>query len=246
MGDLEIIPRRRIEYRGVTLEEMDIDAVSGAAPQIAIVDELAHTQRAGRAHGKRWEDVAAAARRRDQRHLRCERAASRVAERRDRADLGVTVRETVPDWIVSKRRTRSSNLDISARGSAGAAREGKIYAPEKIESALRNFFTDENLTTLRELALREVASSVDRLREAIVAPRAVATAAPRTVIRHMVAMSSGPPFPRALLRKASRIAGRLNSRLVLRLCAYARRARRPHRQPRCSGRSSTTSSSRSR
>jgi two-component system sensor histidine kinase KdpD len=103
------------------------------------------------------------------------------------------------------------NLDIPAEDLRQRLIEGKIYAPEKIESALANFFTPENLTTLRELALREVASSVERTREELAA-RESGTAAPaRAVDRILVAMSSDPQYTAALLRKASRIAGRLNS-----------------------------------
>jgi two-component system sensor histidine kinase KdpD len=124
--------------------------------------------------------------------------------------LGVTVRETVPDWVVSNA-DQVVNLDISAEDLRERLREGKIYAPDKVDTALRNFFTDENLTTLRELALREVASSVDRTREAIVRREDARASQPRTVDRVMVAMSSSPAYTAALLRKASRIAGRLNS-----------------------------------
>ena len=105
------------------------------------------------------------------------------------------------------------NLDISAEDLREWLREGKIYRPEKVEAALRNFFTEENLTTLGELALREVASSVDRTREAIVQRDvgALPARSAKTVDRVMVAMSSNPPYTAALLRKASRIAGRLNT-----------------------------------
>jgi two-component system sensor histidine kinase KdpD len=124
--------------------------------------------------------------------------------------LGVTVRETLPDWIVTTA-DQVINLDISAEDLRDRLREGKIYAAEKIDTALRNFFTDENLTTLRELALREVASSVDRTREAIALRESGVHKQPRTVDRVLVAMSSDPPYTATLLRKASRIAGRLNS-----------------------------------
>lgn len=126
--------------------------------------------------------------------------------------LGVTVRETVPDWVVAQA-DQVVNLDISAEDLRQRLTEGKIYRPEKVPAALANFFTDENLTTLRELALREVASSVDRTREQIVRRESGATpaAAPRTVDRVLVALSSNPPYTALLLRKASRIAGRLNS-----------------------------------
>jgi two-component system sensor histidine kinase KdpD len=127
-------------------------------------------------------------------------------------ELGVTIRETVPDWVVGQA-DQVVNLDISAEDLRQRLREGKIYQRDKIQTALANFFTDENLTTLRELALREVASSVDRSREEIVRrleSGGVATAR-RTVDRVMACLSSDPPLSRVLLRKASRIAGRLNT-----------------------------------
>jgi two-component system, OmpR family, sensor histidine kinase KdpD len=210
LRDLEVVPRQKIEYRNVTLEEMDVDAIVAREPQVAIVDELAHTNVPGARHRKRWQDVVelldaginviSAV---NVQHL--ESLNDVIA-----STLGVTVRETVPDWVVSNA-DQVVNLDISAEDLRERLREGKIYVPEKIDTALRNFFTDENLTTLRELALREVASSVDRTREAIVRRESGTTSQTRTVDRIMVAMSSSPPYTAALLRKASRIAGRLNS-----------------------------------
>jgi two-component system sensor histidine kinase KdpD len=210
LKDIEIIPRKKIEYRGVTLEEMDVDAIIARKPQIAIVDELAHTNVPGVRHRKRWEDVMAL----------LDAGISVISAVNVQhfeslndiiaSTLGVTVRETVPDWVVSTA-DQVINLDISAEDLRQRLSEGKIYAPEKIEAALRNFFTDENLTTLRELALREVASSVDRTREAIALRESGVHKQPRTVDRVMVAMSSNAAYTAALLRKASRIAGRLNS-----------------------------------
>jgi two-component system sensor histidine kinase KdpD len=125
--------------------------------------------------------------------------------------LGVTVRETVPDWVVAQA-DQVVNLDISAEDLRQRLRDGKIYRADKIETALANFFTDDNLSTLRELALREVASSVDRSREEVVRrEEAPALRARRTVDRVMACLSSNPAVSRFLLRKASRIAGRLNS-----------------------------------
>jgi two-component system sensor histidine kinase KdpD len=210
--DLEVVPRLKVEYRGVTLEEMDVDAVIARRPQIAVVDELAHSNVPGTRHRKRWEDVMQLL---DEginvisavnvQHL--ESLNDVVA-----STLGVTVRETVPDWVVASA-DQVVNLDISSEDLRQRLREGKIYASDKVDAALRNFFTDENLTTLRELALREVAGAVDRSREAIVRRETgeVPTIAPRTVERILVAMSSDPPYTAALLRKASRIAGRLNT-----------------------------------
>jgi two-component system sensor histidine kinase KdpD len=228
IGDLEVVPRKQILYRGVTLEEMDVDAVVVRRPGIAIVDELAHTNVPGSRNEKRWQDamllldeginVISAV---NVQHLE---SLNDVIQR----TLGVTVRETVPDWIVGQA-DQVVNLDISAEDLRQRLQEGKIYRQDKIQAALANFFTDENLTTLRELALREVASSVDRSREAIVRREENGGLAPprRTVDRVMACMSSDPPLSRVLLRKASRIAGRLNSDWY---CVYVQTAdERPDR-----------------
>lgn len=221
IGDLEVVGRRKIAYRGVTLEEMDVDGVIARRPQVAIVDELAHTNVPGARNGKRWQDVLLLL---DEginvitavnvQHLE---SLNDVLER----ELGVTIRETVPDWVVGQA-DQVINLDISSEDLRQRLREGKIYHADKIQTALANFFTDENLTTLRELALREVASSVDRSREEIVRRLEAggATPARRTVDRVMACLSSDPPLSRVLLRKASRIAGRLNSDWF---CVYVQR-----------------------
>jgi two-component system sensor histidine kinase KdpD len=214
LRDLEVVPRKKIEYRGVVLEEMDPDAVIARRPQVAIVDELAHTNVPGSGRAKRWEDVVALL---DEgisvisavniQHLE---SLNNVIQN----TLGVTVRETVPDWVLTLA-DQVINLDISAEDLRQRLVEGKIYAPDKVSTALKSFFTEENLTTLRELALREVASSVDRTREMIAArieaqPAGRRGAERRTVDRVLVAMSSHPEYTAVLLRKASRIAGRLN------------------------------------
>jgi two-component system sensor histidine kinase KdpD len=212
IGELEVVPRQRSEYRGVVLEEMDVEAVIRRQPEVAVVDELAHSNVPGTRHRKRWEDVTQLL---DEginvisavnvQHL--ESLNDIVA-----STLGVTVRETVPDWVVASA-DQVVNLDISSEDLRERLRDGKVYAADKVDAALKNFFTDENLTTLRELALREVAGAVDRTREAIVrreTGNAAATATPSSQ-RMLVAMSSNPPYTASLLRKASRIAGRLNS-----------------------------------
>jgi len=214
IGDLEVVPRRRIEYRGVALEEMDLAATLARRPQVALVDELAHTNVPGAGHAKRWEDVVAlldagisVISAVNVQHLE---SLNDVIQK----TLGVTIRETVPDWVLTLA-DQVVNLDISAEDLRQRLFEGKIYAPDKVPVALANFFTEENLTTLRELALREVASSVDRTREGL----AARTEPPvggrhggdrRTVDRVLVGMSSHPGCTAMLLRKASRIAGRLN------------------------------------
>ena len=208
--DIEVVPRRQVVYRGATLEEMDVDAIIARHPEVVIVDELAHTTVPGSKHRKRWEDmlelldnginVISAV---NVQHLE---SLNDVVQ----STLGVTVRETVPDWVVA-RADQVINIDLSAEDLRERLTDGKIYDKSKIASALENFFTEENLTTLRELALREVASAVDRTREGIVRREAGKTATPKNADRLLVAMASNPPRTAVLLRKASRIAGRLNS-----------------------------------
>jgi two-component system sensor histidine kinase KdpD len=189
-----------------------VEAIIARRPQVAIVDELAHSNVPGARHAKRWEDVLdlldegiSVISAVNVQHLE---SLNDVVER----ELAVIVRETVPDWLVAQA-DQVVNVDLSAEDLRQRLRDGKIYRAEKIESALANFFTDENLSSLRELALREVASSVDRAREGTVRrmDSGSAAAVPRTVDRLMVALSSDPRLSRLLLRKASRIAGRLNN-----------------------------------
>ena len=226
LNDLDVVPRRRVEYRNVVLEDMDLEAVIARRPQVAIVDELAHSNVPGARHAKRWEDVL---------HLLDEgisvisavnvqhlESLNDVVER----ELAVIVRETVPDWLVAQA-DQVVNVDLSAEDLRQRLKDGKIYRPEKIQSALNNFFTDANLSALRELALREVASSVDRAREVTVRRVERATHVTKTVDRLMVCLSSDPRLSRLLLRKASRIAGRLNSDWY---CVYVQtRAEAPDR-----------------
>jgi len=217
IGDLETMPRRRTAYRGVVLEEMDVDAVIARQPDVAIVDELAHTNVPGSRNAKRWQDVLQLIA--DGVNVISAVNIQHVESLNDVISkaLGVTVRETVPDWVLAGA-DQVINLDISAEDLRQRLQDGKIYPADKVPSALANFFTSENLTTLRELALREVASSVDRAREEIVRREGAGGAeSPRTVDRIIVAMASNPPYTAALLRKASRIAGRLNSDWV---CVY--------------------------
>ena len=212
--DIEVMRRKVVEYRGVDLSEMDVDAILARRPEVAIVDELAHTNLPGSKHRKRWEDV-----------LELLDAGINVISAVNvqhleslndvvQQTLGVSVRETVPDWVVA-RADQVINIDLSAEDLRQRLLDGKIYDRTKVAAALENFFTEENLSTLRELALREVASSVDRTREYFVRRDGDAVSAngvaPKTADRILVAMSSDMPRTASLLRKASRIAGRLNS-----------------------------------
>lgn len=207
VGDLERLPMRRIEYRGVTLEEMDLDAVIARHPAIAIVDELAHTNVPGSKNRKRYQDVLdllsagiSVITAVNIQHLE---SLNDVVNR----TTGVRVRETIPDYFL-RRADEVVNVDVSIDTLRTRLRQGKIYDVVKIEQALNNFFRKGNLSTLRELALRQVATdqaakSQDyREREGLeqaVIPEKV-----------MVAIASRGSAKK-LLRIGSRIAGRLAS-----------------------------------
>ena len=204
---LEVIPRRSIEYRGVTVEEMDLDAILARNPEIAVVDELAHTNAPGSRNRTRWQDVE---------QLIAAGinviGAFNVQHLESLNDLvaratGVRVRETIPDaWL--KTADQVVNLDLAVEDLEERLRAGKIYATDKVPQALERFFQRGNLATLRELALREVAESLERdtlRRENHSESQRQAGA------RVMVCMSSYPPRAAELLRRGSRVAGRLNT-----------------------------------
>jgi two-component system sensor histidine kinase KdpD len=208
LKDLEIVPRRRIDHRGVTLEEMDVEAIIRRRPQISVVDELAHTNAPGSRHDKRYEDV-----------LDILDAGIHVMTAVNIQHLetlndavaratGVRVRETVPDTFLD-RADEVINVDVTVEELRSRLREGKIYRPDKVEQALTNFFRKGNLSTLRELALRAVA---DEVGEKAASYRAREGLEPALIPeRVMVCMSSNALAPR-VIRTGARIAGRLGSR----------------------------------
>jgi len=205
--DLEVVPRRKVEYRGVIVEEMDLDAVVARNPQVAIVDEIPHTNVPGSKNKKRYQDVLDLLG-----HGINVIGALNIQHLESLNDLiqrntAVTVRETVPDAFLEQA-DQVVNLDLAVEDLVERLKAGKIYPAEKIPWALEHFFRDQNLATLRELSLREVAESLDR--SAAQAARMGETPA-ATRGRVMVALSSNPPHALALLRRGSRMAGRLNT-----------------------------------
>ena len=206
--DLEVVPRRRIEYRGTTLEDLDVDAVIARRPQVCVVDELAHTNIPGSRHSKRYEDVLqildagiSVLTAVNIQHLETlNDAVARVT--------GVRVRETVPDTFLD-RADEVINVDVTVEELRSRLRQGKVYKPEKVEQALSNFFRKGNLSTLRELALRAVA---DEVGEKAASYRAREGLEPAHIPeRVMVCMSSNAEAPR-VVRTGARIAGRLGAR----------------------------------
>ena len=206
VAGLELIPRRRIEYRGLYVEEMDLDAVLERLPQIVIVDELAHTNVPGCRHIKRYQDVLeildAGI------NVICAFNVQHLESLKDIVERAteVSIRETVPDSFI-KQADQVVNLDLAIEDLTDRLKAGKIYQEDKITSALANFFQVENLATLRQLALREVAESVDRAASF----RAHDERRTRSGAKVMVCLASGSPRAAALLRRGSRLAGRLNT-----------------------------------
>jgi two-component system sensor histidine kinase KdpD len=203
IGDLEQVPRRRIEYHGVVLEELDLDALLARRPTVALVDELAHTNAPGSHHAKRYQDVE---------HLL--RAGINVISTLNIQHLeslydlvekatGVKVKERIPDYVLGMA-DQLVNVDLSAEDLRERLQAGKIYPAERINTALENFFTPANLTRLRELALEEMAHLLGR-RESAAGPER------NNSERIMVCLSSRSPQPAALLRKGARLADRLNA-----------------------------------
>jgi len=203
---IETIPRRRLEYKGCALEEMDLPAILTRRPEVVIVDELAHTNVAGTENPKRYEDVedlldagiSVMTAVNIQHFESVQDIVSRVT--------GVAVQERVPDRIL-RQADAVVNVDLPSEELRERLRAGKIYPRERIETALENFFTEENLASLRELAMRQIADRLEAERrgtDKLALAETVGTKA-------MVAISSNPETTRRLLRRASALAGRLNT-----------------------------------
>lgn len=201
---LEVIPRVRYEYRGVTLEEMDVDAVLARKPEVALIDELAHTNVPGSRNRKRYEDVqdilSAGI------HVITTLNVQHLESLYDTVEktIRVKVRERIPDTVVAEA-DEIVNVDLSPEDLRERLQEGKVYPADRIRTALANFFTDSNLETLRELTLRELAAHIDLRRREHMEQRE--SIAPDQV---MVCLSSRGPNSETLLRYGSRLAGRLN------------------------------------
>jgi two-component system, OmpR family, sensor histidine kinase KdpD len=218
-GDLEVVPRRKVAYRDLEIEEMDLPAVVRRAPDLALIDELAHTNPPGLEHEKRYEDV------RDVldagidvystvnvQHL--ESLNDSVCEL-----TGVRVRETMPDSVLNEA-DEVVLIDLTPEALLDRLRNGKIYPNERIDSALNNFFRIENLNALREVALRQVAEEVEskRLVREVVGQREdrmIDTAATQAVGERLLALVKPTPKSQRLVRRAWRSAQRLAADLDL-------------------------------
>jgi len=157
---LEFIPRRKLEYRGTLFEDMDTDAIVRRQPEICLVDELAHTNVPGSDRAKRWQDV----------HVLLDAGVSvltslNIQHLESLNDqiwqmTGVRVRETIPDWVVDQA-DEIVVVDVTPRALRHRLERGVIYSREKADKALENFFTEQNLSALREIAMRHAAHEIE-------------------------------------------------------------------------------------
>jgi two-component system sensor histidine kinase KdpD len=208
LAGLEITPRARIEYQGVTLQEMDLDAVLARSPQIALVDELAHTNAPGSRHEKRWQDVeellAAGIDVYTTVNIQHFESLNDIVAQ----ITGVKVRETVPDRLLDEA-TEIRLVDIPPEDLLQRLREGKIYIPEQAAWAVEKFFKPGNLIALRELSMRRAAARVDEEMRTYMETRSIA--GPWPVAEKLLVCVSGSPFSERLIRTTRRLADEMKA-----------------------------------
>jgi two-component system, OmpR family, sensor histidine kinase KdpD len=215
---IPVVPRRRVTYRDTDLEDMDLPAIVRRAPEVCLVDELAHTNAPGLEHDKRYEDIEDlldagidVLSTVNVQHL--ESLNDQVAE-----ISGQRVRETVPDSVLG-RADEVVLIDLSPEALLARLRAGKVYKPERIDAALNGFFRIENLAALREIALRQVAEEVEakRLVTEVVGTRedTVAADVSKAVSERLLALVEPYPGSQRLVRRAWRSAQRLGAQLDL-------------------------------
>lgn len=211
LRDLEVIPRKNVDYRGTTLEEMDLEAVLARKPELALVDELAHTNAPGCANEKRWQDVEALLEAGidvittvNIQHLE---SVNDVVEK----ITGIVQKETVPDSIV-RRAQQVELVDITPEALRRRMAHGNIYPAEKIDASLSNFFRSGNLTALRELSLLWLADRVeDSLQDYLETHEIKENWETR---ERLVVAVTGSALDEVLLRRAARIAARNHAELL--------------------------------
>lgn len=209
LDGLPVIPRRKLFYKGKELDELDVQAILNLHPEVVVVDELAHTNIEGSKNEKRWQDVVdildaginvISA-------VNIQHIESLNEEVKDITDIEVT--ERIPDNIL-KQADEVVNIDLTADELVTRLREGKIYTPEKVETALRNFFQPEKILQLRELALKEVASQVERKIESELPRNAYARQE-----RFLACISSNHEVAKKVIRKTARLSSYYNSKWYL-------------------------------
>jgi two-component system, OmpR family, sensor histidine kinase KdpD len=212
LSEIEAVPRKKIEYKGTVFEEMDVDAILTRHPEVALVDELAHTNIPGSKHRKRYEDIQALLAAKidvistlNIQHI--ESIAPVV-----RSITGITVRETVPDWVPLTA-TETVMVDLTPEALQNRMKRGDVYSSEKVERSLKNFFRRGNLIALRELALRQVAEQVDRSLESYMEAQDIRK---NWAVRERMAVCiSSNPSGQYLIARAARMARRMDAELYV-------------------------------
>ena len=209
---IESVPRKQIEYKGTVFEEMDIDAILARSPQVVLVDELAHTNIPGSKHRKRYEDVqellAAKIDVISTLNIQHIESIAPVV----RSITGITVRETVPDWVPLTA-TETVMVDLTPEALQNRMKRGDVYSSEKVERSLKNFFRRGNLIALRELALRQVAEQVDRSLESYMEAQDIRK---NWAVRERIAVCiSSNPSGQFLIARAARMARRMDAELYV-------------------------------
>jgi two-component system, OmpR family, sensor histidine kinase KdpD len=207
---VDVVPKRRLEYKGIQFEEMDVDAIIARHPQVAVVDELAHTNIDGSRHRKRYEDVMdlLAAKIDVLSTLNIQHVDSLAPQ--VQSITGVPVRETVPDWLL-KKAGEVVMIDLTPEALRNRMRRGDIYPVDRAERALGNFFRGGNLSALRELALRRVAESVDLSLESYLETKNITR---NWGVRERIAVCiSSDPGSQYLIARAARIARAIDGEL---------------------------------
>ena len=209
---MEFVERQKIEYKGAVFEEMDVDAILARHPQVVLVDELAHTNIPGSKHRKRYEDVQEllAAKIDVVSTLNIQHIESIAPV--VRSITGVTVRETVPDWVPLTA-TETVMVDLTPEALQNRMKRGDVYSPEKVERSLKNFFRRGNLIALRELALRQVAEQVDRSLESYMEAQDIRK---NWAVRERMAVCiSSNPSGQYLIARGARMARRMDAELYV-------------------------------
>jgi len=206
---LEFVPRKVYEYRGGMFEEMDSGAVIALHPEYAVIDEFAHTNVPGAERLKRWQDVAVVLNAGI--NVLTSLNVQHIESLNDQVwhVTGVRVRETIPDWVVQEA-DEVVMVDVTPRALLHRLERGVVYAPDKARKAIENFFTESNLTALRELALRQTAHQIEEKREELALPRPVLDHRSAKEERIMLWLTPHPSTA-MLIRRARRVADYLGS-----------------------------------
>jgi two-component system sensor histidine kinase KdpD len=212
IAQMEIVPLKKLEYKGTIFEEMDVDAILARRPSVVLVDELAHTNIPGSKHRKRYEDV------QELLAAKIDVVATLNIQHIEsiapvvRSITGIVVRETVPDWVPLTA-SETVMVDLTPEALQNRMKRGDVYSTDKVERSLKNFFRRGNLIALRELALRQVAEQVDRSLETYMEDQDIRKN--WGVRERMAVCISSNPTGQYLIARGARMARRMDAELYV-------------------------------